>query len=42
MDEVFQNETRFPGGDWKAASEPFTDVVRTQFSFLLDKQISRH
>lgn len=27
MDEVFQNETRFPGGDWKAASEPFTDVV---------------
>ncbi|KAG7226386.1 hypothetical protein INR49_013797 [Caranx melampygus] len=26
MDEVFQNETRFPGGDWKAASEPFTDV----------------
>lgn len=28
MDEVFQNETRFPGGEWKAASEPFTDVVR--------------
>lgn len=27
MDEVFQNETRFPGGEWKAASEPFTDVV---------------
>ncbi|XP_037547290.1 myoferlin [Nematolebias whitei] len=26
MDEVFQNETRFPGGDWKAASEPYTDV----------------
>uniref|UniRef100_A0A669EY48 Myoferlin n=1 Tax=Oreochromis niloticus TaxID=8128 RepID=A0A669EY48_ORENI len=26
MDEVFQNETRFPGGDWKPASEPFTDV----------------
>uniref|UniRef100_A0A673A6A3 Myoferlin n=1 Tax=Sphaeramia orbicularis TaxID=375764 RepID=A0A673A6A3_9TELE len=26
MDEVFQNETRFPGGEWKAASEPFTDV----------------
>lgn len=38
MDEVFQNETRFPGGDWKPASEPFTDVVRTQFSFRLDKQ----
>lgn len=28
MDEVFQNETRFPGGEWKAAAEPFTDVVR--------------
>lgn len=28
MDEVFQNETRFPGGEWKAASEPYTDVVR--------------
>uniref|UniRef100_A0A665W8G6 Myoferlin n=1 Tax=Echeneis naucrates TaxID=173247 RepID=A0A665W8G6_ECHNA len=28
MDEVFQNETRFPGGEWKAPSEPFTDVVR--------------
>ncbi|XP_053721165.1 myoferlin-like isoform X2 [Synchiropus splendidus] len=26
MDEVFHNETRFPGGEWKAASEPFTDV----------------
>ncbi|XP_035001217.1 myoferlin isoform X2 [Hippoglossus stenolepis] len=26
MDEVFQNETRYPGGEWKAASEPFTDV----------------
>lgn len=29
MDEVFQNETRYPGGEWKAASEPFTDVVST-------------
>ncbi|XP_031699126.1 myoferlin-like isoform X3 [Anarrhichthys ocellatus] len=26
MDEVYQNETRFPGGEWKGASEPFTDV----------------
>ncbi|XP_040885260.1 myoferlin-like isoform X6 [Toxotes jaculatrix] len=26
MDEVYQNETRFPGGEWKTASEPFTDV----------------
>ncbi|XP_026170896.1 myoferlin isoform X7 [Mastacembelus armatus] len=25
-DEVYQNETRFPGGEWKAASEPYTDV----------------
>lgn len=27
MDEVFQNETRFPGGEWKPAAEPYTDVV---------------
>ncbi|XP_054605025.1 myoferlin isoform X1 [Nothobranchius furzeri] len=26
MDEVFKNDTRFPGGEWKAASEPYTDV----------------
>ncbi|KAM4624027.1 myoferlin-like [Polymixia lowei] len=26
MDEVFQNETRFPGGEWKPASESYTDV----------------
>ncbi|XP_036404450.1 myoferlin-like isoform X2 [Megalops cyprinoides] len=26
IDEVFQNETRFPGGEWKPASEPYTDV----------------
>ncbi|KAM9847707.1 myoferlin [Aulostomus maculatus] len=25
-DEVFQNETRFPGGEWKPATEPYTDV----------------
>ncbi|XP_011601595.2 myoferlin isoform X1 [Takifugu rubripes] len=25
-DEVFQNETRFPGGDWQPAAEPYTDV----------------
>uniref|UniRef100_A0A4W5NL00 Myoferlin n=1 Tax=Hucho hucho TaxID=62062 RepID=A0A4W5NL00_9TELE len=25
-DEVFQNETRFIGGEWKPAAEPFTDV----------------
>lgn len=28
MDEVYQNETRYPGGDWKPASEQYTDVVR--------------
>uniref|UniRef100_A0A3B3XGF9 C2 domain-containing protein n=1 Tax=Poecilia mexicana TaxID=48701 RepID=A0A3B3XGF9_9TELE len=26
VDEVFQNETRFPGGEWKPAAEPYTDV----------------
>ncbi|TRY56790.1 hypothetical protein DNTS_035606 [Danionella cerebrum] len=25
-DEVYQNETRFPGGEWKPAADPFTDV----------------
>ncbi|XP_061078522.1 myoferlin-like isoform X1 [Conger conger] len=25
-DEVFQNETRLPGGNWKPAAEPYTDV----------------
>lgn len=25
-DEVFQNETRFPGGEWKPATEHYTDV----------------
>lgn len=33
MDEVFQNETRFPGGEWKAASEPFTDVVSAAHTY---------
>uniref|UniRef100_M3ZLA4 Myoferlin n=1 Tax=Xiphophorus maculatus TaxID=8083 RepID=M3ZLA4_XIPMA len=26
IDEVFQNETRFPGGEWKPAAEAYTDV----------------
>lgn len=26
MDEVFENETRFPGGEWKPAAEHYTDV----------------
>ncbi|XP_076830135.1 myoferlin isoform X2 [Brachyhypopomus gauderio] len=25
-DEVYQNESRFPGGEWKPATEPYTDV----------------
>lgn len=28
VDEVFENQTRYPGGEWVAASEPYTDVVR--------------
>lgn len=41
MDEVFQNETRFPGGDWKAASEPFTDVVSdTPTVYRLDSNLT--
>ncbi|GAA6086331.1 myoferlin isoform X1 [Tachysurus ichikawai] len=26
VDEVFENQTRYPGGEWAAASEPYTDV----------------
>ncbi|XP_077062219.1 myoferlin isoform X7 [Siphateles boraxobius] len=26
VDEVYENETRFPGGEWKLAAEPYTDV----------------
>ncbi|XP_051968230.1 myoferlin isoform X1 [Xyrauchen texanus] len=26
LDEVYENETRFPGGEWKLAAEPYTDV----------------
>ncbi|KAM4704437.1 myoferlin isoform 1-T1 [Rhinophrynus dorsalis] len=25
-DEVYQNESRYPGGEWKQADEPYTDV----------------
>uniref|UniRef100_A0A8B9KLI0 Myoferlin n=1 Tax=Astyanax mexicanus TaxID=7994 RepID=A0A8B9KLI0_ASTMX len=26
VDEVYENQTRFPGGEWKDAAEPYTDV----------------
>lgn len=26
-DEVYQNETRYPGGEWKAAEDTYTDAV---------------
>ncbi|XP_055032052.2 myoferlin isoform X1 [Misgurnus anguillicaudatus] len=26
LDEVYENESRFPGGEWKPAAEPYTDV----------------
>uniref|UniRef100_A0A4W6E422 Myoferlin n=1 Tax=Lates calcarifer TaxID=8187 RepID=A0A4W6E422_LATCA len=32
-DEVFQNETRFPGGEWKPAAEPYTDVAPSPAEF---------
>uniref|UniRef100_A0AAQ6IE66 C2 domain-containing protein n=1 Tax=Anabas testudineus TaxID=64144 RepID=A0AAQ6IE66_ANATE len=32
-DEVFQNETRFPGGEWKPAAEPYTDVAQSPGEF---------
>lgn len=34
-DEVYQNETRFPGGEWKPAAEPYTDVVGHAFIHTL-------
>lgn len=30
-DEVYENESRYPGGEWKASEESFTDVVRVKF-----------
>ena len=27
-DEVYQNESRYPGGDWKPAEDTYTDAVR--------------
>lgn len=30
-DEVYENESRYPGGEWKASEESFTDVVRVEF-----------
>lgn len=28
VDEVYENQTRLPGGEWKLAAEPYTDVVK--------------
>lgn len=30
-DEVYENESRYPGGEWKASEQSFTDVVRIKF-----------
>ena len=30
-DEVYENESRYPGGEWKPAEESYTDVVRLVF-----------
>lgn len=27
-DEVYQNESRYPGGEWKPAEDTYTDAVR--------------
>uniref|UniRef100_A0A671NXJ7 Myoferlin-like n=1 Tax=Sinocyclocheilus anshuiensis TaxID=1608454 RepID=A0A671NXJ7_9TELE len=32
VDEVYENETRLPGGEWKLAAEPYTDVVKAPAS----------
>lgn len=37
VDEVYENETRLPGGEWKLAAEPYTDVVNLPiFGIILD------
>lgn len=28
VDEVYENETRFPGGEWKLAADTYTNVVK--------------
>jgi len=28
MDDVYETESRLPGGDWSPASIPWTDIVR--------------
>lgn len=33
-DEVYENESRYPGGEWKAAEEGYTDVVRHIFHWI--------
>lgn len=33
-DEVYENESRYPGGEWKAAEESYTDVVRHIFHWI--------
>jgi len=32
MDDAYENESRLPGGIWKDASIPWTDVVRNGYS----------
>jgi len=29
MDDVYESESRFPGGEWSPAGIPWTDVVRS-------------
>ena len=33
-DEVYENESRYLGGEWKAAEESYTDVVRQIFHWI--------
>ncbi len=35
VDEVYENETRLPGGEWKLAAEPYTDVVKAPARCLI-------
>lgn len=35
VDEVYENQTRLPGGEWKLAAEPYTDVVKATCQPLL-------
>lgn len=39
-DEVYQNESRYPGGEWKQSDETYTDVVSNGSSLEINVVLS--